>query len=461
MNILTIDKKEFQKGITFDDEDESGGISPNSYGLNYFLSKGFTLIPQPSLTTISNDLSNYIVNGCIDPSFLGDDCFLIGADGKFYILDGTTLTLKQTDSGRTYTYGTTKILTFKGEIFCTSNNDIAKLPSDMTSIIANWWTVTRGHSALDANYRHPMEVVEDTLFIGDKYKIHTWNGTGSVEAAMSLPTSFNITELIKSSDGRHLIAFASETANYSHSKKSKAKIFIIDTVTLEFIREVPVADQTEATVNIGGTTFVIYGKSFGYFTGAGYKLIRRLETADTIYGPRVTKIDNSILIVEDNKVLVFGDVNGKGNIFFYIAKSEYPYNNIKHILAIGNSGIDDNKLLLNYMDSSSHWKLKILDLNDRGSYGIGVLTKKYRKGKVWIRRVEVETETLASGDSLGISIVNADETYNSIGTFGYALNGAVQTGRIDCNQLVDFIQLRLVWSNFAIKKIDIYYEDAN
>ena len=42
----------------------------------------------------------------------------------------------------------------------------------------------------------------------------------------------------------------------------------------------------------------------------------------------------------------------------------------------------------------------------------------------------------------------------------YTIHGAVQTARFDCNHLVDFIQLRLQWANFGIKKITIYYESG-
>lgn len=460
MNILTLDKNEFQKGITLDNEDEAGGISPISYGLNYFLSKGFTLIPQPSYIATSADPTEHIVDGCIDPSFLGDEAFLIDNDGKFYLLSSTTLTLKQTDSVKEYSYGTTRILTFKGEIFCTSKNDITKLAIDLSTIDATWWTTTLGKTALNQYYRHPIEIVEDTMYIADNNMIHTWDGTTGIYNAMTLPPEFNITELRIDNDGRYLLAFASGTVNYSHNKKSKAKIFIIDTVTLEFVREVVVADQTESAINVGGTIYVIYGKSFGYFTGTGYKLLRTLDITSPIYSARLTKIDNTIVMAEKDKILAYGNVSGKGNIFFYPGRSETPYNTINSLLAIGHTGMDDNKLLINYEDGSINNKVKILDFDSRGGYGISVLTKKYRKGKVWIRRIEVETETLESGDTLGVSIVNADGTYTAIGSITYSTHGAIQNARIDCNQLVEFIQLRLIWFRFAIKKLTIYYESG-
>lgn len=460
MKILTIDKEEFQRGITIDNEDDDGGISPLSYGLNHILSKGITLTPIADYLATSSNPTSDIVDSCIDPSYLGDDAFFVSSDGKFYILDNGTLTLKQTDSVKTYTYGNSRIITFKGSTFCTSTTDITLLNPTMSTIDVTWWTATLGKSALNQYYRHPMAVVEDTLYIADKNMIHTWDGTNGVYNAMTLPSSYNITELCISTDGRHLMVFCSETANYSHHKKTNARLFIVDTVTLEFIQELKVADQTESAVNVGGITYVIYGKSFGYFTGRGYKFLCHLDIANPVYSSRVAVIDNILIIAEDSKLLAYGDVNGKGNIFFYIARSQSPYNIIRNIISFGVTGVDDNKLAVNFVDSASNYVLHTLDLDSRGTGNIDVLTKKYRKGKVWIRRIDVETETLASGDSLAISIVNADGTYNQIGTFSYALNGAVQTGRFECNQLVDFIQLRLQWANFAIKSIKIYYESG-
>lgn len=460
MEILTIDKKEFQKGITIDDEDDAGGMSPESYGLNYFLSKGLTLIPQPNAVSTSIDLTGDIIDSCVDPAYLGDDCFIVASDGKYYILDGTTLTLKQTDSAKTYTYGTSRIITFQGDIYCTSTNDITKLNYSMSTIDATWWSSTLGKTLLNVNYRHPMEIVEDTLYIADKNMIHTWDGTTGVYNAMSLPSFYNITELRISNDGRHLLVFTSETANYSHQKKTNAKLFIIDTVTLEFIREINIDDQVETAINVKGTTYVIYGNSFGYLSDNGLKLIRKISVAEPVYSSRVTANENSIIIAEDDKVLVFGDVNGKGNIFFYATRSEYPYTKIYNLLAIGNSGVDDNKIMISYVDIYSNNKVKILDFDSRGSTSIAIKTKKYFKGRVWIRRIDIETETLTLDKEVTISMVNSDGSYTSIGKYSYALNGAAQTARFDCNQLVDFIQLRLIWSNISIKKFKIYHESG-
>ena len=459
MNILTIDKNEFQKGVTLDNNDEAGGLGPDSI-INHFKSKGFTLIPSPNLTDVATKPSNKIIDSCIDPTYLGDECFLVDFSGNFYILDGVTLTLKQTDSTNNFIYGTTRIITFKGEIFCTSSQNITKLPADMSSIDKTWWTVTQGKSSLNSSYRHILAISEDTLYIADKNMIHTWDGTTAVYNAMSFPTSYNITEMILSTDGRSLLVFASETANASHYKKTKARIFVVDTVTLEFTQEIPVADQTETAINIGGTIYVVYGKSFGYFTGSGYKLIKKLNISEVLYAPRVTTIDNAILIAEDENILVYGDVNGKGNIFFNVARSAFPYNNLQNILAFGNIGVDDNKVLINYYNNDELWQLKIIDLDNIGGNAGIAYTKRYNKGRVWVRRIEIETETLQSDDILYISILNSDGTYSDLGTYSYAINGAVEEVRIDCNNLVDRIQLKFAWNRFEIKSIKIYYESG-
>lgn len=461
MNILTINKKEFQKGMTRDEDDDKGFLDPSSIGVNYFLSKAFTLIPMPQFTTASTIPSGEILASSYDQSYLGDDAYLVDEDGKFYIVDGEVVTYKQIDDVGSYSYGTTDMLVFKGNVYATSRTDIVRLTESMNTITKSWWTSTRGETALGTTYRHPLVVIEDTMYIADGNKIHTFDGTSSVYAAMSLPTNMNITTMIKSSDGRTLLVFASETVNYSHTKKSLATLYIIDTVTLEFTREIRIVDQVESAVNCNGTIYVTYGNKFGYLTDTGIKFLRDLEISKPIYGSRISVMEDVVLIAEENKILAYGDVNGNGNIFFYVSKSENPYNDIKNILAIKKSStIDSDKIMVSYKDVSDNVRIKFLDLSARGTINQTIKTKKYILGRVWIRRIDIESEKLASGEYLTLSAIDKDKVSQQIGIYSYAIQGAVRTSRFDCNLLVDYIQLILEWKSFGIKQIKIYYENG-
>ena len=139
-------------------------------------------------TDLSTNLEDNPICIATDPEYLGQDAYVVGAAGKFYTLNGTTLTKRQTDSGRTYQIGTSDAVKFLGDLYVTSQTNIAKLTgSTLSSIDATWWSATRAHGVLQSSYRHPLEVVEDTLYIGDKNELHTWDGTTSVDAALTLP----------------------------------------------------------------------------------------------------------------------------------------------------------------------------------------------------------------------------------------------------------------------------------
>lgn len=456
MQSIVIDKEVWKRGINISDDHAGGGFSPRSgaRGQNLKISLGGILRAKPATVDLSANVTTEIIAFTADAAFLGNDGYAVDTGGRFYTINGSTVTLRQTDAVKAYTSGNTYLKTFLGSLYATSTTDIAKLDnSDLTVMDNDWWTATQGEGALQSSWRHPMEVVEDTLYIADQYYIHTWDGTTSVYAAMTLPVGYNITSIIVHTDGRHLLVFMAETANFSHTKRARAKMFMVDTVNLEFVREIDIDAQVEGTINVGGVIYCTYGMNLGYFNGDGLTFLRKLEN-QTTYSNNLANMEGDLIIREKNGLLAYGNL-GEGNVFWYPWTSEGS-NDITAIFYAG-----DNCMIT----SAPAAKLDKMDFDTFA--GIGRFESGFISfpGKVWIRKVEVITETLISGDSMLMSAMdkNNNSIVSSFIDLSFNIDGAISEKVKFVNFFVDIIKFRLIYQsgNLAgVKKIIIYYEDG-
>jgi len=460
MATFTIDKTDFNRGISLTENHNNGGFSGAREGIGLFAEQAAILYPQPARTDLDADNSDVVTDNVVcfaaDPTFLGNDGYALDEDGKFYTIDGSTVTLRQTDATNSYNDGTSDMLVYKNSLFATSTTDIAKLDgSDLTSLDHDWWTNTLSKSALSSTFRHPMEIVEDILYIADEYKIHTWDGTTAVASAMLLPDDYNITNLIKHTDGRHLLAFVSQTANAGHTKKAAARCFVIDTVNLEFVREIEIDAQVEGSRNVGGVIYVTYGNKLGYFNGDGISFLRKIESATT-YKHQLANVDDILLVRDENGILAYGDL-GLGNIFWYVYADERtaPQREIDAIYYAG-----DNTVLL----SSTGRLLDLIDLDTfAGASNFDSNFYSFPE-KVWIRKITVECETLASGSDITLHSVDKNGTATELFDLTFAADGAIDFKEKFVNIYITSLwKLRVAFAagnTKGIRSVTIHYESA-
>ena len=475
MQSFTIDKNDFRLGVSTSRRHTDGGFAPNKFlsgysvpknvAVNLFKGAGDTLYPPPTRYDINLNSSSVITGDVIafaeDGTLSGNDSgYALDDDGKYYSIDGNTVTLRQTDSTNSYIVGTSDLVQYKGNLYGTAREDIVRLTgSSLSAIDATWWTTTRGHSALNSSYRHPMAIVEDILYIADRYYIHTWDDSASVQQAMTLPSIYNITNMIAHPDGRHLIVFCSGTANYGHSLKSKSVCFIVDTVNLEFIREISLDDQVEGSVNVGGVIYVTYGENLGYFNGDGISFLRKLSP--TITGNLVTRykhslanVDGILAVLDGDCVLMYGDL-GLGNMFWY----QYADNQSVPTSPSAIAYIGSKKMLISTTDRL----LDRFDLNDISGSCEWESNFYSFPSKVWIRKIEVEMETMSSGSDITFYALDKNDTATQLFTMDYATDGAISYKEKFINLRTNIFKLR---AHFAagntkgIHKITVWYEDA-
>lgn len=454
MNLLTIDAKQFKLGESQSRHEGDRGFSPESYGLNLEYDKG-VLYGMGAATDIGGaTLVDKVVARAKDKNSLGNDQYFLDASGNFYTLDGATFTKRQTDGSNTYQLGTSDMVQFQGNTYATSTDDVAKLTgSDLTALDATWWSTTLGNSTLQTSVRHPLEVVEDHLYIGDKNNIHAYDGSVDTVNAITLPTGVNVISLRKHTDGRTLLAFCGLTINYSHSLGLAGVVYYIDTVTWEFIREVPLESQVEGTINHEGAIMCTWGKNFGYFDGSGLQWLRDLES-ETTYSHNLESKEDTLLVRDDDAIIAWGDL-GKGKVFWNL----YQTGDSIDVIAYLGSG----KVAFGYLSSSTEY-LKYVDTDEVGVYGSFFSDPITLPGRVWVRRVEVDHDVSTTGvEQMNLYYKADDGSTETLGTISYGTTeSGIRRARIDCNVLASIFAIGMIWSNgyLGVKKFTIYYESA-
>ena len=463
MKTLILDNENWQLGSSTDDAtDFPGGIagfSPDWKGQNMFRSKGDSLVGQPTLVACTGaTLGGELIAGLVDPTTTSRDALVVANSGKYYKVVNTVLTEIGDDSANAAEYikGKVDFKYFQGNFYAVRETDIVRVTSALV-FDYSWWDTTMSKDALQS-MPHPTEIVEDTWYIADGNSIHTFDGTTAVASQFSLPPGYTITALKIHPDGRYLKVFATDTYNYFHADKVASKMYLLDTVALEFINEYDLTEQVEGAINLGGTCFCTYGDNFGYFDGAGLKPIRKItysgSGSDPIFSSLLHVFNNTIIFPSINYINAFGDVNGKGNIYFYPFALQSG-NFLHYILPVSTTDC-----LVQYTDTQGARKLARIDFSTSPELN-AQMTKIDVGGMVWIRRMDIFMETINVGGYVSIYNRQQDGSIAEAGFVNRELDGGINSKKIYCNILTDFIQPFFLGNLTAkIKKIHIQYESA-
>jgi len=468
METIVIDAKNFLAGESITPHTSEAGFCPSSYGLNLMKEPGKVWAQDDSPTEENTEALGAMIAMTEDatfPALSAEDLFGVDEDGNFYYVDGVSLTLATSATGnKDYRIGTTDIVMFEGtgseKVYVTSQDDIAQLNTGMTGLDESWWDTTLGNSALNSSYRHPMAVVEDTLYIADKARLHTWDGTTDVSAAMSLPSDVNITAMIKHPDGRHLVCFCGITDDYSHTRANRGRVYIIDTVTLEFIREIEIDAQVEGVRNVNGVLYVTFGDTLGYFDGDGLQRLKSGFSDTPIYSHQMANAEGILLVIDDDTVLAYGDPAGIGTKVFW---RPYSTQDSRQFTALRYAG--DNRFWVSQTNSGGSGNFVRIDLRDGiGTDGKLVANRYHFSSKVWIRRIEIEHEAQAlTSVDFNVGHIDEQETEQTLKAVTYtgSQSGTERT-RVDCNVLTSSFKPFFEWvtNDIWVSKIIIYYENG-
>ncbi len=396
MKPLQVDWRDFIKGESSADDLPDRGFSPTSYGLNLTKARGLMYFAESTTDRGGATVVGNIIASTYDKNFLGNDAYHLDDEGNFYTISGGTVTLRQTSTADNYTLGTSDMLQFQGSTYATGQQRVAKLDnSNLTAIDSGWWT------GLNSSYRHPLEKVEDKMYLADLNVVYSWDGATST-VACTLPTDVNVTTLRKHPDGRTLLAFCGLTANFSHQNGMGGRVYFIDTNTKQWTREIELDVQVEGSKNVGGIIYVTYGQNVGYFNGTGISFLKRLTTSTTTYSHNLGDWEGILLVRDGLTVLAYGDL-GVGRVWWRPYRNDVNSNNINNIIYKG-----ADKLLVAFSDGAGGGKLVELNLANGGLGGQFVGNRTTFPITTEIRRVEFG-HTPGTGVTYRFNVYEKDE----------------------------------------------------
>lgn len=481
---LQIDSKNFVQGLSTSAFVADGGIGTDSYNLNLLGQAGVLRASGP--TTPSGDaLGNQIIASAEDPrssTTTTDSKFLIDDDGKLYTLSASTLNLRHTPSSSSgFTDGVTDAVSFQGALYVTKTSDIMRITvTSLTSytVDESWWVTTKSQSSLTAsNTAHPMLVFEGLLWIGDSEKLHSVDTSGTVSPSkLTLNTNDRITALgIDPGTGRMLIGISTNT---SRDASATARFFVAlyDGFSSKVVRRVPVDGLVSSFVSVGGITYVGMDNSVGYWNGSGVTFMRRLKNAGVNdsrlpYKSRMTKLQNTLLVVDGRDVLAFGDIANGKKVWYPIYRNQVNSNTIGFVVNVNNTTTDGTSatplspvIAVNELNSTN---IRLFEPFDTANAG----TAAYYSGKIYferpvfIRRMRVFTTGITTTAGIG-GIALIDETATSrtptVSSFVVA-SGTQYVFDFDFSALklqeMEAV-LTIATQAFGIKRAIIYYDVA-
>jgi len=459
MSKYSIDYKNIIRGESSSDWLPDRGFSPVSYGLNLTKTKG-VLYFAPDATTLATAPTGNMIASADDRNYLGNDKYFLDDEGAVYTLSGTTLTKRQT-SASTFVVGTSDMLQFNLSTYYTSTDSLHESTgSDLATCERIWG------GALNSSFRHPLEIIEDEMFVANKNVIFFLNNAGTTGTAFTLPNNVNVTSLRKHPDGRTLLAFCGTTGdlNGARTRAGKGYVYYCNPLLRDWTREVEIQSQIEGSRLVGGIVYVTWGKKFGYFNGDGLSPIKYIETSATTYSHAMSNMEDILLLRDGLNLKAYGDL-GVGNVWWNIFKTA-----TQNINCVAYKG--DNKVLVAFSDGGSAGVLQQIDYDDAGVAGIFVGNREFFGDKVHIDRIEMlhdQTDTAGTtafsvhqrGEAGGINLSN-DKRHGQIEAISY-VNQSIYETFISTDILATNFQFYLapVTDNIGFQEVRIYYEPDN
>lgn len=453
MPVIPINAKNFIAGESSADYVSDKGFSPSSYAVNLTKKRGVLHFGNTVTDRSGAVLTGNIIASADDRNYLGNDKYLLDDEGAFYTLSGSTLTKRQ-DSASTFIQGTSDLVQFNLVTYATSTDSLHELTGADLATCERLWG-----ASLDASFRHPLEIVEDEMFVANKNVIYYLNNSGTTGTAFTLPTQVNVTSLRKHTDGRTLIAFCGTTGdlNGAHTRPGIGKAYLCDPILRDWIKEIDLEEQVEGSKTVGGVIYVTYGNRVGYFNGEGVSFLKQLDTSSVTYSHNLSNWNDILLVRDGFGIKAFGDL-GAGRVWWSMYNNQESTTS-KHLNFISAKG--SNLILTGYAPSAGAGLLYEIDPGGDSQAGIFYSNRIDFGQEVNIKRIDIIHDQTNSVGITAFSVWYRDtnDTETFIERPSYSSMSASRT-RIQTHITTDIFQLKLTQDNDIIgfKAIRIYYE---
>lgn len=460
MPILTIDAKDWFRGVSATDELSDGGFSPLSKGINLFASPGL-LLPGPApfdfgssgLTTkgiFAWSTHHTSVAPGIGRGLGANDL----DDGKFFTMDDLgALTLAASDAGHDYKANESDLIRYgaSNEQFATSTSNIAKCNFNFSTTDFTWWTVTLGLTGIGGGTPHHFVQYGAILYVSDGRYIHSWDGATGTYNALDLPSGYVITD-IRVYQNLIFVA-AAKFDSLGGGESTDCRLFTWDGYSASYLDEFPIQEKVDTLIVFGGTLFVTTHSYIGYFTGSTISPLYPLIS--DVYKHQFAITNDRLYLLQGADVLCYGNPILPRPKFF-----SFPLKYTGNLVGI--TSYRSGKIVYCSATQSGSWS----DVNGSNQAGnVFYANRLSFGGQVKIRAVILEHEALASGSSMTIAYIDDTQTSRAVGTLDFATLGAITKHRFDVfNKAATLaIQPKITFGaipNKGIRRIHIWYEPS-
>lgn len=402
-NQLVIDAKDWVRGISSSAEMTDGGFSPETVAVNLITPIG-TIHHPASLVDSDTDvrLTGQIIASCGDMTAVSSSARIaVSSDGKAYRYNGTKLDAAGVSltAAQTWETGFTDMVVFAGETYISSKASLTRWQNDNTIDAGASWPYT--FPSASTLYPHPGLIYENNMYWGDKNLLLIQSTVGdavSPTTVLTLSSDQIIMALgIDPNTGLMLIS-TSNVLNMSDTLSATNKLLWYDGNSAKPTKTATVEDMIISFETVGATVFVFYGNNMGYLNGSGISFLRKLNnvslsSTELPFKHKVTRIGNTLYVVDGLSILAFGEV-GRGNrVFYYTVYNTVNSNKPTALFDVGN-----NKLGISFA-SAKFYTFDTTSVSTTGTLALYSLKYNFPR-PVFLRSISIEySDAVVSNDN--------------------------------------------------------------
>lgn len=332
-------------GMSSSDFATDGALGVSSSGLNPFLKAGTIMALASSIDLSTNISGNVIASAEDSQTNAAYNRTWIDDAGNYYTYTNPSTVVKTnsaTTNAGSYTNSLTDMVSFALNTYVsTANGDIDLWNTSSLTLTNSWWVGTKSQSAMTANVPHPMLPYQGFLYVADKNKLNTIDGSGTIAlAVLTLNTNEVIYAMGIDPTTGLLMLSVQTTINFSDTLSSRFFVYLYDGISAKATRKIPVDDLITAFHNVEGQVYVGQGATLGVWNGNGVTFLRRLLNAgltgqDLVYKHRISNTRNILHVVDGQSVLSYGSVVSGKKGFFYTAYNPSGNGHLSAVFPVG------------------------------------------------------------------------------------------------------------------------------
>lgn len=420
-----VDKSDWLKGNNAYDDYPEGGSLASTVGMNAF--------SKPGLLT-NNPVLGSTVTGSLPPRGViswgvgsGSSAPIVMAvysnasdDGSFYSVNTSTgaMTIAgSADTAKNYIPGITDTVFYNNKFYTTSDTDIMELSADLATQDNDWWTATKAQAALTTGVPHPLLVYESIMYIADGRYLHKLDGATVSTQVFDCPPDHVITSMI---EWNGLIYITSEPyKNLDGTIHGLARLFSWDGLSESWYEEYFLDYRVNAMYVYKNRLFMWTNQFMGLWTGSEIEPVR--PVSNQVFKQHITATADSMFYADGTTIVRYGAPYIAG-----LTKKFYKYLSSPALAFGGLISVRDDNLIVSETHATASPIYYISDINTASSSAAKTFefNARYFKQPVKVRGIVVETEPIASGQSVLVSYVNDNgdtKTPSSdSGTFAYS-----------------------------------------